>query len=107
MGFHKMMSLTKLIWVGIIVDLIPVCHAKPARVNVDLDVNIKSPEANQGPLDGSSDRATPLEGPQMHSRHSDTLQKTDTPEQKERLNEAQCKYMCETPLEIACPEDCM
>ena len=50
------MSLTRLVWVGIIVDLILVSHAKPARVNVDLDVNIKSPKANQEPLDVPSNR---------------------------------------------------
>merc|ERR1712219_60969 len=86
MGFNKMMSPTKLVWLGIIVDLILVSHAKPARVNVDLDVNIKSPKANQAPLDGSSDRA--LGGPQMHSRHSDVLQKTGTPEQIEDIKKA-------------------
>merc|ERR1719370_2601337 len=48
--------MTKLVWVGIIVDLILVSHAKPARLNVDLFDNIKSPKANQAPLDGSSNR---------------------------------------------------
>jgi len=104
-----MMSPTKLVWVGIIVDLILVSHAKPAWVNVDLDVNIKSPKANQAPLDGSSDREA-LEGPQMHSRHSDILQKTGTPEQIEDIKKAAGSRKASAsnrgPIEWACKTTC-
>merc|ERR1712126_297571 len=83
-SFNKMMSPTKLVWVGIIVDLIIGSQARPSRVNVDLDVNINLPKANQASLDGSSDRV-PLEGPQMDS---DALKKTVTPEQIEDIKKA-------------------
>jgi len=46
-----MMSLTKVVWVGIIVDLTLVSNARLGRVNVDLDVIIKSPKAIQAPSD--------------------------------------------------------
>merc|ERR1712126_111381 len=64
MGFNKMMSLTKVVWVGIIVDLTLVSHARLARVNLDLKVNINSPKAIQAPVDVPSD-IVPSDKPQI------------------------------------------